>query len=108
MSESPSYEIEGRELIAETEGLRVQELTVGPGGCVPWHHHTVITDTFFCLEGPMLVETRGPDVVHRLRAGERAVVPPRVAHTVRAAEGGRCRFVLVQGVGEYDYRPGLG
>ena len=47
-----TYELEDRELIAESAGLRVQVLTVGPGQCVPWHSHSQIADTFFCLEGP--------------------------------------------------------
>lgn len=40
-----SYTIENRALIAESAGLRVQTLTIGPGQSVPWHHHTRITDT---------------------------------------------------------------
>ena len=99
------YQIEGRELIAQTGGLRVQVLTIGPGQCVPWHFHTKITDTFFCLEGPMVIETRDPGATLELGPGDRASVPPSRAHTVFAADGGRCKFVLVQGVGEYDYIP---
>ena len=100
-----NYAIENRELIAETNGLRVQVLTIGPHQCVPWHHHSNITDTFFCLEGPMVVETRQPDNTHELRAGDRLSVPPHCVHTVFAARGGRCKFVIVQGVGIYDYVP---
>ena len=80
----PSYEIEGRELIAETEGLRVQVLTIGPGQCVPWHRHTAIEDTFFCLEGPMVVETREPDANVLLQSGQRASVPRGQVHRVAA------------------------
>lgn len=100
-----SYEIEGRELIAQAPGLRVQVLSLGPGQCVPWHHHTAVTDTFFCLEGPMVVETRAPETSVRLATGERAAVPPGQPHRVTGADGGGCRFVIVQGVGEYDYHP---
>lgn len=99
------YVIENRELIAETNGLRVQVLTIGPHQRVPWHRHTRITDTFFCLEGPMVVETRQPDHTHELQIGERLTVPPDRAHTVFARSGGRCKFVIVQGVGVYDYIP---
>ena len=102
---SSSYEIEGRELIAESVGLRVQVLTLGRGQCVPWHRHSEITDTFFCLEGPMVVETRDPIAAHRLEVGGRLSVPPGLAHYVSGVEGGRCRFAIVQGVGTYDYIP---
>ncbi len=100
-----SYTIENRELVAETNGLRVQVLTIGPHQRVPWHHHSNIADTFFCLDGPMVVETRQPDYTHELRAGDRLSVPPNCPHTVFAASGGRCKFVIVQGVGSYDYVP---
>ena len=100
-----AYELEERELVAESDGLRVQVLTVGPGQRVPWHRHSVVTDTFFCLEGPMVLELREPDAVLELEAGDRASAPPGRPHTVAGKDGGRCRFAIVQGVGEYDYVP---
>ena len=54
------YEIENRETVAEAPGLRVRILTLAQWQCVPWHYHSAITDTFFCMEGPMLVQTRAP------------------------------------------------
>jgi len=54
------YTIEDRQLIAETADLRVQILTVAEGQEIPWHHHSAVTDSFTCLEGPMVVRTRGP------------------------------------------------
>ena len=103
MEAKSGYAIENRELIAETAGLRVQILTIGPGQCVPWHHHTRITDTFFCLEGPMVVHTRERD--YELAPGEQCAVGPGEAHQVEGKGGGRCRFAIVQGVGEYDFVP---
>lgn len=100
-----NYVIDGRELIADARGLRVQVLRIGPGQCVPWHHHTRITDTFFCLEGPMVVETRHPVQRHELLPGQRCSVPAGVDHKVSAKDDGRCAFVIVQGVGEYDFVP---
>lgn len=102
---TPAYELDGRELVAEAPGLRVQVLTVGPEQCVPWHHHTQISDSFFCIEGQMVLETREPSSVLHLRVGQRAIVPPLQPHRVTAAGGVRCRFVIVQGVGTYDYLP---
>lgn len=102
---SPTYELEERELIAEAPGLRVQVLTVGAEQCVPWHHHTRISDTFFCLEGQLVLETRDPAGVLHLLAGQRATVPPMQPHRVTSAGGVRCRFLIVQGVGDYDYVP---
>ena len=99
------YTIEDRQLIAETPDLRVQILTLANGQEVPWHCHTTVTDTFICLEGPMVVKTKTADADHELQPGDSCSVPPNTAHQVAGKNGGRCRFVIVQGVGKYDYIP---
>ena len=55
-----AYPLEKRELVAEAPGLRMQILTLGPGQEVPWHWHSEVTDTFWCMDGPMVIETRAP------------------------------------------------
>lgn len=97
------YAIEGRQLIAEAPGLRVQILTLGNGEDVPWHYHTEITDTFACLEGPMVVKMPSGD--HVLEAGDTCAVPPNTPHRVCGKDGGRCRYLVVQGVGAHDFIP---
>lgn len=100
-----NYEIAGRELVAEGADLRVQVLTLAGGQCVPWHYHSEITDSFVCLEGPMVVETRAPRNTYRLQPGQRCAVPPKTAHTVAGEGGGPCSFLIIQGVGVYDFVP---
>ncbi len=99
------YSIEDRQLIAETPDLRVQILTLANGQEVLWHYHTAVTDTFTCLEGPMVVKIKTADADHELQPGDTCSVPPNTAHQVAGKNGGRCRFVIVQGVGPYDYIP---
>jgi len=100
------YEIEGCEVLAETPDLRVQILTIDVGQEIPWHYHTIITDTFTCLEGPMVIQTRPGEPDHALNVGETCRVGPDIAHKVTGRDGGRCRFVIVQGVGKYDRHMG--
>jgi quercetin dioxygenase-like cupin family protein len=100
-----SYEIAGREVVAEGSDLRVQVLTLGPGQSVPWHYHSEVADSFVCLDGPMVVETRAPRHEYRLLPGQRCSVPPKTAHYVHGEAGGGCRFMIVQGVGVYDFVP---
>jgi quercetin dioxygenase-like cupin family protein len=100
-----TYEIAGRELVAEGADLRVQVLTLAAGQCIPWHYHSEITDQMVCLDGPMVVETRAPRHTYELGKGERCSVPPKTAHYVRGRDGGACRFLIVQGVGVYDFVP---
>jgi hypothetical protein len=52
------YEIADSEVVAEGSDMRVSVLTLAAGQCVPWHYHNEISDSFVCLEGPMVVETR--------------------------------------------------
>lgn len=99
------YTVKNRETWAEAPGLRVRVLTLAAGECVPWHYHTTITDTFVCLEGPMQVETRAPRATRVLKPGETFAVPPKTAHVVTGVDGGPARFMIIQGVGEYDYVP---
>src|SRR5215472_6807451 len=93
------YTIAGCELVAEGADLRVQVLSLAAGQCVPWHYHSEINDSFVCLEGPMVVETRAPRHVYRLLPGERCAVPPKTAHYVHGEADGPCKFLIVQGVG---------
>lgn len=94
--------IAGIETVMEGADMRASILTLAAGECVPWHYHSTITDSFVCLEGPMVVETRAPRAQHVLRPGERCVVPPKTAHYVHGEADGPCRFMVLQGVGEYD------
>ena len=95
--------LNGRELVAEGTDLRVQVLTLASRQCVPWHYHTEISDSFVSLEGPVVVETRAPRHVYRLAPGERCAVPPKTAHYVHGEADGPCKFLIVQGVGVYDF-----
>ena len=80
-------------------------LTLAAGQSVPWHKHSEVTDSFVCLEGPMVVETRSPDRKVTLGPGQRFAVGPGIAHYVHGEAGGPCKFMIVQGVGAYDFVP---
>jgi len=53
----------------------------------------------------MVVETRAPRHTHRLEKGDRCQVLPKTAHYVHGVDGGPCRFMIIQGVGIYDFVP---
>lgn len=98
-----AYPAVKRETIAEAPNLRVRLIALGEGQCVPWHYHNNITDTFFCMQGPMQVTMRNPDKVHVLQAGGTCAVPPGTPHLVKGVDDQPCTFMVVQGVGVYDY-----
>ncbi len=94
-----------RETLAEVPGLRVRLLTLLKGQIVPWHYHSTITDTFFCMRGPMRILTRLPVASHTLYNGDTLAVSPGTPHFVEASSAAGCQFMIVQGVGKYDYVP---
>jgi hypothetical protein len=51
----------------------------------------------------MQIRTRAPDEVRLLQAGERTTVEAGRPHRVSGVDDAACRFVIVQGVGRYDY-----
>jgi quercetin dioxygenase-like cupin family protein len=105
VSKEGSYKAEARFTLAEAPGLRVRQLSLAAGQCVPWHYHSKITDTFFCMKGPMCVKTRDPDAEFILEAGETIAIPPGRPHYAAGYEHQACQFMIVQGVGTYDYVP---
>jgi quercetin dioxygenase-like cupin family protein len=91
--------------VMEGADMRALVLTLAAGECVPWHYHSDTTDRFFCLSGPMVVETRAPRAVNKLETGESCTVPPKTAHYVHGKDNGPCRFLVLQRVGIYDNVP---
>jgi len=104
-SEALPYKVSKRETVAETAELSVKIFTLAPGERVPWHSHSRIDDIFFCLEGEIGVETRAPARKWLLRPGERCTVKARTEHLVTNGASGTSRYLLVQGVGKYDFVP---
>ena len=99
------YPADQRETLAEAPGLRVRILSLSAGQRVPWHYHSDITDRFFCMRGPMRVSTRAPEASRVLHPGDTLAVGPGIAHSVEAASPAGCQFMIVQGVGAYDFVP---
>src|ERR1044072_6606319 len=99
------HKLKGLEAQHEGAGTRATVLILAGGQCVPWLYHTEIADDFVCMEGPMVVETRAPRNTYVLQPGQRCTVPAKTAHYVRGVNDGPCKFMIVQGVGVYDFVP---
>ncbi len=90
-------------VIAQAPGLRVVEYVLQPGDTLPWHHHSEVTDRFFCLAGRIEVALRVPERRLLLAPGESCAVAPGTVHRSANAAAGVSRYLLVQGVGRYDF-----
>jgi quercetin dioxygenase-like cupin family protein len=103
-AEAPDYTVKSAETVMSGSDLRARLFTLAPGEEIPWHYHSRITDRFFCLGGRLRIETRAPRGDERLVPGATFSVPPKTAHRVsNDGDSEDCRFLVLQGVGLYDF-----
>ena len=106
MSQHPQpYKVRRIHVVAKGADVLVREYTLDPGEVIPWHRHTQVSDYYYGLEGRVVIETREPAARHEVGAGQMASVTPPTVHQVSNPGGAICRFLLVQGVGKYDFVP---
>lgn len=99
------YNVERRARHAERPGFRISELQISPTQQVPWHSHSQIRDTFYVLEGQLRIFLRDPKEDVRLGPGETYAVRPQRPHLVTNPGTTSTTFLVLQGIGEYDYVP---
>ena len=99
------YEVERWARHAERSGFRISELQISPTQTVPWHYHNNIQDTFYVIEGDLRLFLRDPKEELKLGPGETYSVSPRRPHLVTNAGESSATFLVLQGIGEYDYVP---
>lgn len=102
---SALYEVERRQFHAGRPGFRINELQISPTQQVPWHYHNQVQDTFYVLEGELRLFLQGPKEEVRLRPGETYAVAPRRPHLVTNGGKTSATFLVLQGIGEYDFVP---
>lgn len=99
------YEVERRAYHLQRPGFRVAELQLSPTQQVPWHFHNNISDTFYVVEGTMRLFLQEPKEEVILKPGESFVAAPGRPHLVTNDGDASLTFLIMQGVGEYDYVP---
>ena len=116
-----------RERLAD--GVQVAHVAIRKGENSLFHHHTRTRDTFYVMSGRLTVTLRvrdnttesayralcatSPHVtvdgsgrpIHRvtLVSGDVLVVEPGVVHCASNLHDDVCRFLCIEGVGEYDF-----
>lgn len=95
--------MDNEEVIFETMDTKVRIIELSANAKTAWHHHTEVIDNCFCLKGEIEVHLKSPDQVIRLKPGERCTIDTGNIH--RVANGGNemAKYLLVQGVGKYDF-----
>lgn len=91
------------EVILETEDVRVRILALECGQATAWHFHTEVKDRMFCLAGRIAIECREPQERFEIGPGERCEIAVGRVHRVVNLSAERAKYLLVQGVGQYDF-----
>jgi quercetin dioxygenase-like cupin family protein len=99
------YEVERRAEHASRPGFRITELQISATQTVPWHFHNHVQDTFYVLSGQLRLFLREPKEEVRLGAGDTYSVKARRPHLVVNGGKSSATFLVLQGIGEYDFVP---
>jgi quercetin dioxygenase-like cupin family protein len=97
------YKVKNVDPVVVGNDVQVRLFTLAQGDVIPWHYHGESTDHYFVLCGTLTIETRGPDERCALAVGERFTILPGTAHRISNNSASDCQFLLVQGVGKYDW-----
>src|SRR5438093_12742934 len=102
---SQRYDAERRAPQAERPGLRSNESQISSNQKVPWHYDNTVQDTFYVLRGTIRIFLRDPKEEVRLGPGETFSVRPKRSHLVVNGGDTSATFLVLQGIGEYDFVP---
>jgi quercetin dioxygenase-like cupin family protein len=101
--ERTDHTVKNVETVAAGKDVQARLFTLAAGEVIPWHSHSEIADHFFVLDGELTIETRAPDDYRTLGIGERFQINAGHAHQISNRGTKGCRYLLVQGVGRYDF-----
>tara|TARA_Y100001936_G_scaffold250648_1_gene304017 strand:- start:4171 stop:4542 length:372 start_codon:yes stop_codon:yes gene_type:complete len=100
-----TYDVDKREMLVETENVRVHTLHLTEGQIIPWHKHTEVDDTFVCLTGETIILSDGKQKNIKLSPGERCTIYCGVGHAVKPKSKKGTSFLLIQATGKHDFIP---
>jgi quercetin dioxygenase-like cupin family protein len=89
--------------IIKTDQVLVRTMELAGGAATEWHYHSAVRDFFVCLKGVVTVESRNPDETVTLHPGQRTEIQPHRIHRVTNNQCETSEYLLVQGVGVYDF-----
>ncbi len=91
------------EVLIKTNDVSVRILELKEREALPWHHHSEVTDYIFALDGEIEVQLRSPEETIALAPGQRYEVRSGRVHRVVNSCQRKTKYLLVQGIGKYDF-----
>lgn len=96
------YRPQDPEVIVDTPEVRVAEITLAPHTATPPHEHSEVEEVCYCREGELTCEAEGQEPVILL-AGRKMRFPAGRDHRLSNRAAIPCRFLLVHGVGRFNF-----
>jgi quercetin dioxygenase-like cupin family protein len=91
--------------IVETDRVRVRVMELAAAEELAYHYHSEVHDHFFCLKGEIEVTALKPQESWLLSPGDECEVTTPRPHSVRNTSPDEpASYLLVQGVGRYDFK----
>jgi quercetin dioxygenase-like cupin family protein len=102
--ETGHYQVKSVEPVLKGADVQARIFTLAPGDVIPWHFHRHCADYYFVLAGDLTIVTRSPaETTASLATGARFTIQPETQHLIANRAERDCRFLLVQGIGAYDW-----
>ena len=98
-----NYRVKSIDPVMIGSDVQARLFTLAPGDTIPWHYHNESTDHYFVLEGTLNIFTRAPEEASTIGVGSGHKIAPGTAHLITNQSNADCRFLLLQGVGRYDW-----
>jgi mannose-6-phosphate isomerase-like protein (cupin superfamily) len=102
-SKKPNYTVKNVEVVIAGRDIQARVLTLAAGDSIPWHYHSETTDYYFVLRGRLTIAMRNPDEEHEFGIGDRHRITPGTAHLLSNRGATETQFLLIQGIGKYDW-----
>lgn len=102
-STKPNYSVKNIEPVVIGTDVQARIFTLAPGEFIPWHRHSESTDHYFVLRGSLSISTRDPNDERTLEVGGRYRITAGTSHLIANRGKTDCLFLLLQGVGKYDF-----
>lgn len=91
------------EVIYESPDVQVLHTILDPGQEIPWHYHSKVDDIFYVVKGPVSIYRKDDHNKKELNSGQLYRMEPRQPHRVCNECEQTVEFLLLQGIGEYDF-----
>ena len=102
-AQQSDYTVKSVETVVDGADVKARIFTLAPGDVIPWHYHSETTDHYFVLSGKLTIERQAPQDRLILTVGERYQITAGNPHRVSNGGPTDCQFLLLQGVGKYDW-----